>query len=214
MAAMRALPRLLLIVLLGLAPVAAAAEPARIVVFGDSLTRGFGLPPGRGFVPALSRWLEAEGAEVRLVNAGLSGDTTFGGRVRIRWALRGGADAVIVELGGNDMLLGLAPELAEKNLDTILEAAGAGGRPVLLLGVHPWRGAPDWQAGWRAIWPRLAGRHDALLVPDLYAGIRAVPPARRSAWLQRDGIHASERGVASMVALAGPKVLELLERLR
>src|SRR5699024_2397288 len=73
--------RLLLIVTLGLAPLAAAAEPARILVFGDSLARGFGLPAGRGFVPALSRWLEAEGAEVRLVNAGLSGDTTFGGRV-------------------------------------------------------------------------------------------------------------------------------------
>lgn len=210
---MRVLHRLLLIAALCLSPLAAAADPARILVFGDSLARGYGLPPGRGFVPALSRWLEAEGAEVRLLNAGLSGDTTFGGRVRIHWALRRGADAVIVEIGGNDMLLGLAPELAESNLDAILSAAGAGGRPVLLLGVTPWRGDPGWRARWRAMWPRLAARHHALLVPDLYEGIRAVPEERRGAMLQRDGIHASERGVASMVRLVGPKVLQLLSRL-
>lgn len=211
---MRAPLRLLLAVALALAPLAAAADPARIVVFGDSLTRGFGLPSGHGFVPTLSRWLKTEGAEVRLVNAGLSGDTTFGGRVRIHWALRGGADAVIIELGGNDMLLGLSPELAEKNLDAILTAAGAGGRPVLLLGIHPWGGDDEWRARWRAIWPRLAARHRALLVPDLYAAIRAAPDERRGTLLQADRIHASEAGVATMVALTGPKVLELLDRLR
>ena len=211
---MRSLLRLVVILTLLLAPAWAAADPARVVVFGDSLTRGFGLPTGQGFVPALSRWLVEEGAEVRLVNAGLSGDTTYGGRVRIGWALRDGADAVIVELGGNDMLLGMPPERTEKNLDAIITRAKAGGRPVLLLGIHPTGGAEAWRARWRAIWPRLAARHDILVVPDLYAGIRAIPAPRRRAYLQRDGIHASPRGVATMVELAGPKVLELLSRLR
>ena len=210
---MQALCRLLLILMLLVSPAWAVADPARIVVFGDSLTRGFGLPNGQGFVPALSRWLVEEGAQTRLVNAGLSGDTTFGGRVRIGWALRGGADAVIIELGGNDMLLGIPPEQAERNLDSIITRAKAGGRPVLLLGIHPTGGAGEWRDRWQAIWPRLAARHDILVVPDIYAGIRDIPAPQRRAYLQRDGIHASPRGVATMVRLAGPKVLELLETL-
>lgn len=197
----------------GLSPLRAdEARPVRVLVFGDSLTAGFGLPADESFVPALSRWLEARSeVPVRLLNAGLSGDTTYGGRVRIRWALRRDPDAVIVELGGNDMLMRMDPGRAEANLDAILEAAGAGGRPVLLLGIHA-TGPADYRKRWDAIWPRLAARHAALLVPDLYAVIRRQSAEGRRAFLQWDGVHASPRGVATLVDLVGPKALALVAR--
>lgn len=191
-----------------------AATPAalRILAFGDSLTAGFGLPKDEGFVPALSRWVaERQSLPVSFRNAGLSGDTTYGGRIRIGWALRRPADAVMVQLGANDMLLGLSPAAAARNLDAILDAAGKGGRPLLVLAIHA-IGNDAYRARWDAIWPELANRHGALLVPDLYATIRAQPKEARAAYLQTDGLHASPRGVATMVALAGPMVLRLIRR--
>lgn len=204
------LRRCLIAMMLCLLPLGAWAEPVRIVVFGDSLTHGYGLPPDRGFVPALQRWLDGHGADVRLVNSGLSGDTTYGGRVRIGWALRGGADGVIVELGGNDMLMGFAPQAAERNLGAIIKTAGRGGRPVLVLGIHPFGGPQALRTAWQAIWPRIAARHGVRVVADIYAGIRAVPEAERKTLLQRDRLHASEAGVATMVAVAGPPVLDMV----
>lgn len=204
------LRRCLTVLMLCLLPLTALAAPLRIVVFGDSLTQGYGLPPDQGFVPELQRWLNARGAEVQLVNAGLSGDTTYGGRVRIGWALRGGADAVIVELGGNDMLMGFAPAQAERNLGAIVKVAQQGGRPVLVLGIHPFGGPEARRAAWQAIWPRIAARHGVRLVADIYAGIRATPAAARRQLLQPDRLHASQAGVATMVALAGPPVLDMV----
>jgi len=189
-----------------------AVRPVRVLVFGDSLAAGFGLAPEAGFVPALSRWVAARSTwPVRFLNAGLSGDTTYGGRVRIGWALRHDPEAVIVELGGNDMLMRLDPARSAANLGAIIDKAGAGGRPVLLLGIHATGGA-RYRRRWDAIWPALATRHGVPLVPDLYATIRAHAAEERAAYLQRDGLHASEKGVATMVALAGPAVLELVAR--
>lgn len=189
----------------------ALAEP-RVVIFGDSLTEGFGLPPEDGLVPALDRWLEAQGQGAHLVNAGLSGDTTYGGRVRIGAALRRGADAVVVELGGNDLLGGFEPAATEANLDAILTRAGRDRmgrpRPVLLVGIAV-PGHPK-AAQWAEIWPRLAARHDALLLADLYAPITGA--ADPFALLQPDRLHPNAQGVEKLVEHLGPKLLELLDK--
>ena len=193
-------------------PVSARPLP-RILAFGDSLTAGYGLAAGEGLVPVLSDWLADHGQPARIVNGGLSGETTYGGRVRIGWSLRRGADAVMVELGGNDMLAGFPPAQAEANLDAILTRAGAGGRPVLLVGIRSPARDRATQQEWAAIWPRLARRHGTLLWPDLYAPIAALAPVRRGAMLQADGLHPSAAGVRLIVQALGPSVLALIARL-
>lgn len=192
--------------------VPALAEP-RVVIFGDSLTEGYGLSPDKGLVPALDRWLAAQGREAHLVNAGLSGDTTYGGRARINAALRRGADAVVVELGGNDMMGGIDAKAAEANLDAILTRAGhdrmGRPRPVLLVGIA----APDHPraAEWAALWPRLAARHDTLLLADLYTPITGASDP--FVLLQPDRLHPNAGGVEALAEHMGPKLLELLDQI-
>lgn len=126
--------------------VAMAAEPVRLVAIGDSLTHGYGLPEAEGFVPQLDAWLEAQGRNVDVINMGVSGDTTSGGRARLAWALADGADAVIVELGGNDLLRGIDPAFSRDNLDAMLTELGAQGIPVLLAGLEvPLNYGPDFK---------------------------------------------------------------------
>ncbi|AUH33737.1 arylesterase [Paracoccus tegillarcae] len=198
-----------------LAPRAVLANTGpRIVMLGDSLTEGFGLPASQGMVPVLQGWLAARATPAQIVNHGLSGDTTWGGRVRIRWALRRPADAVIVELGGNDMLLGWSPEQAEENLNNILDVATRNNRPVLLVGIHAPGRRQDWRRRWAEIWPRLAQRHGTLLLPDLYAPLAAIPRENRASYMQRDGVHPSAKGVGLLVQHLGPQVQELIRRTR
>lgn len=188
-----------------------APPPLRILGFGDSLMAGFGLAPADRFPAQLFRWLEAAGAPpLHIRVAAISGDTTYGGRVRIGPALRRRTDAVMVEIGANDMLLGWPVARAEANLDAILTRATRGARPVLLMGIAAVGGTPDFRAGWDAMWPRLAARHGCLLVPDLYAQIRAREGAARKALLQADGLHANAAGTALMAETAGPLALALL----
>lgn len=189
-----------------------ADQGPRIVAFGDSLTEGYGLPKSDGLVPVLQGWLAARGTPARIINHGLSGDTTYGGRIRIHWALRGGADAVMVQLGGNDMLLGWSAAQAEANLDAILATAGAENRPLLLVGIHAPGRRQAWRQQWVAIWPRLARRHGALLLPDLYAPLAAIPADERAPFLQADGIHPSAKGVGLLVDHLGPQVQALIAR--
>ena len=184
--------------------------PLRLLCFGDSLMAGPGLAPPDRFPAQLADWLAAAGAPpLRMRVAALSGDTSYGGRVRIGPALRRPTDAVLVAIGANDMLLGWSAARAEANLDAILTRAGKGGRPVLLLGVGAVGGDADFRAGWDAIWPRLAARHGAFLVPDLYARIRAEEGAARAALLQADGLHANAEGTVLMADTAGPQALAL-----
>lgn len=182
-----------------------------ILIFGDSLTAGFGLPQEDGLVLALSRWLATHGAPARLMNGGLTGDTTYGGRVRIGPAIRRyQPDAVVVELGANDMLAGWDAKRARRNLAAILRAAGGDGRPVLLVGIAlPVPRAAEW----REMWPAAAQDHDALLLPDLAADLTALPVRDRAAYLQQDGLHPSARGAAVMAARLGPAVQKLVQQL-
>ena len=114
----------------------AAAAEVRILALGDSLTAGYGLPDGEGFVPRLQAWLAANGApDVVIVNGGVSGDTSAGGLARIDWALGDDIDGVIVELGANDMLRGIDPAVTRENLDGILDAIDARGLPAIVAGL-------------------------------------------------------------------------------
>ena len=119
---------------LALSSPAAADDQVTIAALGDSLTQGYGLVPEQGFVPQLQDWLTMRGHQVSLINAGVSGDTTAGGLARIGWTLTADVDALIVALGGNDLLRGLPPEASRANLDGILQAAATAGVPVLLVG--------------------------------------------------------------------------------
>ncbi len=199
-----------------LAAAGAQADPVRITAFGDSLVQGYGLPQGQGWVPQLQGWLDAQGEEVELINAGVSGDTTAGGAARIDWTLADTPDALIVALGGNDLLRGLAPEESRRNLTAIMEAAEAKALPVLLVGIQaPGNYGADFKESFDGIYPDLAARFDALLHPDSLAGIRAATGndiQAAGAYLQDDGIHPTAEGVALNVAAIGPKVQQLIDQ--
>ncbi|AAV93752.1 arylesterase [Ruegeria pomeroyi] len=192
---------------------AATAEPVVIAALGDSLTQGYGLVPEQGFVPQLQRWLMAEGAEVTLINAGVSGDTTAGGAARVAWTLTPEVDAMIVALGGNDLLRGIAPEVARGNLATILTEAQRAGVAVLLVGMQaPGNYGADYKVAFDAIYPELAAEHSALLAPSFFAGLMAEgDPAAAAGLMQGDGIHPNAEGVARIVAALGPFVLDLVQ---
>lgn len=192
------------------------AAPVTVVALGDSLTAGYGLPEADGLVPQLQRWLQARGADVAVVNAGVSGDTTRGGLERLDWSLTPQTDALIVTLGGNDLLRGLPPAEARANLDQILARATGRGLPVLLVGLAaPRNYGPDYKAEFDAIYPELAAKYGALLDPDLFAPLIAGgDPSAASAYFQADGIHPNAEGVARIVATLGPQVLELMSRVR
>ena len=209
---MRCLRNLALITTLAL-PQAADAEPLTLLAFGDSLTQGYGLPPEQGFVPQLQAWLRAKGADVTVVNAGVSGDTTAGGAARIDWSLTPEVDAMILTLGGNDLLRGIDPAVAERNLDAILTATDAQGVPVLLVALEALGNfGPDYKRDFDAIYPDLAARHGAQLADNFFAALLApgTSQATLTTWMQPDGIHPNADGVARIVAALGPRVLTLL----
>jgi acyl-CoA thioesterase I len=195
---------------------AATAEPVTVVALGDSLTAGYGLPADQGFVPQLQAWLTAAGADAVVENAGVSGDTTAGGLARIDWTLGPETDALIVTLGGNDMLRGIPPAEVRTNLDGILQAAGTRGLPVLLVGMKaPGNYGPDYKADFDAVYPELAAAHGTLLADSFFGGLLArgadpSDPAALAAFMQADGIHPNAQGVAVIVETLGPQVLALI----
>ncbi len=200
----------------------AAAGPAyasgpEIVALGDSLTAGYGLAPDEGFVPQLQQWLDAHGAEATVINAGVSGDTTAGALARIDWALTPDAKAMIVTLGGNDLLRGLAPEEARANLDAILAKADDDRIPVLLVPmVAPGNYGPDYKQAFDAIYPDLAKAHGALLAEPFLKPILEQPDRQEvlNKLMQADGIHPNAQGVALVVAALGPEVVKLLAEVK
>ena len=191
----------------------ASAEPLSVVALGDSLTAGYGLPEGEGFVPQLKGWLAAQGSDALVVNAGVSGDTSAGGLARLDWSLTPETDALIVALGGNDLLRGLDPATTRSNLEAILTKAEARGLPVLLIGLSGLANfGADWKAEFDAIFPDLAARFDTLLEPSFMAGLGAEDPGAARALMQGDGIHPNAEGVKRIVAQIGPQVQALLAR--
>ena len=194
-----------------------SAKTPTIVALGDSLTAGYGLPPDQGFVSQLKAWLMAQGQEVAIANAGVSGDTTAGGVSRLDWALSPGADAMILNLGGNDLLRGIDPTEAQGNLDKILDAAQAKHLPVLLVGLKSSGNyGPDYKQAFDAIYPALAAKYHVLLFPDYFAPLKTSSddPAALSEYLQADGIHPNAQGVGKIVVALGPVVLQLLSEVK
>ena len=192
----------------------ANAKTLTIVALGDSLTAGYGLAPEDGLVPQLTAWLVAHGQDVTVSNAGVSGDTTAGGLARLDWSLSPGADALIVNLGGNDLLRGLQPAQAAANLDHILAAAKAKNLPVLLVGLKALNNyGPDYKAEFDAIYPALAAKYGTLFIPDYFSPINK-DAAFLASNLQADGLHPNIAGVTLIVAAMGPVVLDLLAQVK
>ena len=186
-----------------------AAPPIRLLALGDSLTAGYGLPPGRGFVPQLQAALAARGRAVQVIDAGVSGDTTAGGLARLDWALADSPQAAIVELGGNDGLRGLPPAQSRANLTAILDRLRARGIPVLLAGMlaPPNLGA-EYGREFAAVFQDLARqRPELVFYPFFLEGVAGDPALN-----QPDGIHPNERGLADILRRLLPAVETLLER--
>ncbi|WP_371809998.1 arylesterase [Ruegeria sp. HKCCD7319] len=190
----------------------ATAEQVVIAALGDSLTQGYGLVEEDGFVPQLDRWLRAQGADVQMINAGVSGDTTAGGAARVEWTLTPDVDGMIVALGGNDLLRGIDPEVSRANLREILEVARDGGVVVLLIGMQaPGNYGTDYKQAFDAMYPELAQDYGVLFASSFFEGLTAEgDPGAVSQFMQADGIHPNADGVARIVDALGPSVLELV----
>ena len=197
-------------------PSLASAEPVVIAALGDSLTQGYGLARKDGFVPQLEGWLTAQGEDVRIMNAGVSGDTTAGGLARIDWTLTPDVQALIVILGGNDILRGIDPASSRANLEAILEVATGRDLPVLLVGMPaPANFGLDYKARFDALYPELAKKYGTLFLADFFAplleGSAKIPALK---YMQADGIHPNAAGVVEIVGTIGPVVRLLIERSR
>ena len=193
------------------------AEPVTIAALGDSLTQGYGLPPDEGFVPQLEMWLNATGVDVKIINAGVSGDTTAGGLSRIEWTLTPEVDAVIIALGGNDLLRGIDPAVSRENLDGILSVTSARDLPVLLIGMDsPANYGPEFEAAFDSMYPELAAEYGALYHSNFLGALSNQEDMQTtlSELMQGDGIHPNARGVALIAEDIGPKVAELVRMAR
>jgi acyl-CoA thioesterase-1 len=190
----------------------AAADPVRIAALGDSLTQGYGLMAQDGFTAQLQNWLDAHEVDATIVNAGVSGDTTAGGLSRVDWTLTPDIGAMIVALGGNDLLRGLSPDLTRANLAGILDAAKAKDIPVLLVGMQaPGNYGAEYKTAFDAIYPDLARAYDTLYFEGFLKPLTELGPWDQilKTEMQADGIHPNAKGVAVIVEAMGPTVAEL-----
>jgi acyl-CoA thioesterase I len=187
---------------------AAAARTLRLVALGDSLTAGLGLGPGKAFPDRLEAALRAKGFDVKVINAGVSGDTAADGLARYDWSVPQDADALIIELGANDMLRGLKPDATKTTLAAILDKARAAHLPTLLTGMRaaPNLG-PDYGGAFAAIYTALAKTYGVQLYPVFLDGVASDPKLN-----QPDGLHPNAEGVEIIVQKILPSVEALLKQ--
>jgi len=179
-----------------------------VVFLGDSLSAGQGLEAEDAFPAVLGRQLAAEGRPVRIVNAGVSGDTTAGGLARLPWVLRQKPDVVVVELGANDGMRALSLSEMEKNLRQIVEKSSAAGAEVLLVGMKiPPNYGPAYSEGFAATYPRLARELGVPLVPFLLAGVGGDEELNQS-----DGIHPTAEGHRKLAETVRPYLEKMIAR--
>jgi acyl-CoA thioesterase-1 len=181
-----------------------------MVVLGDSLSAGYGLPAGVAFPEKLAAALKAKGIEVAMINAGVSGDTASGGLGRLDWSIPDGTDAVILELGANDALRGIDPGLTRKALDAALTKLKERKIAVLLAGMYaPRNMGPDYAKSFDAIFPELAATHGAVLYPFFLEGVAGDAKLN-----QPDGLHPTAAGIDVIVKNILPKAEELIGRVK
>jgi len=181
------------------------AAPVKILAFGDSLTAGYGLPHDQGFEAQLEAALKAHGHDVKILDGGVSGDTSAGGLARLDWSLGEKPDAVILDLGANDGLRGLDPQAMRANLTAILDKLAALHLPVLFSGMYaPPNLGPAYTEAFRAVFDDLSHRPGLLYDPFFLEGV-----ARDPKYIQADGLHPNAEGVRLIVA----RILPLVEKL-
>jgi acyl-CoA thioesterase-1 len=196
---------LLLMVMAGARP--ASAAPFKILALGSSLTQGYGLPPGTEFPVQLQAALKKAGIDAAVTNAGVSADTSAGGLARLDWSLADHPDAVILELGSNDMLRGIPPAETEKNLRAILTKLKAAHVKVLLTGMVAQHNlGADYVKQFDTIYPRLAKDYNVLFYPFFLDGVALNPKLN-----QADGMHPNPAGVKVIVARMLPLVKKLVK---
>lgn len=188
----------------------AAGKPVKIVVLGDSLSAGYGLAGTDAFPSKLGAALKANGVDAEIINAGVSGDTATGGLDRLGWSVPEATDAVILELGANDALRGVNPDVTKKALDGILQNLKKRNIPVLLAGMlSPPNMGADYAKEFDAIYPALSQQYGTLLYPFFLDGVAADAKLN-----QKDGMHPNAKGVDIIVARILPKVEELIGRVK
>lgn len=188
----------------------AVERPLKLVALGDSLTAGYGLPASAAFPAKLQKALRDKGITVEISNAGVSGDTTSGGLARLDWSLPKDVDGVILELGANDALRGIDPQVARQSLEEILKRLKARNIPVLLCGMYaPPNYGPQYAAKFNAIYPELAKQYEVPLYPFFLEGVATVERLN-----QPDGLHPTEAGVDAIVANILPTVEAFIGAIR
>jgi acyl-CoA thioesterase-1 len=202
---------LLLTFACGPAAFAAPADaPVKIVVLGDSISAGFGLPVQDALPAKLAGALKAKGVAATIANAGVSGDTASGGLERLDWSVPDGTDAVIVELGANDALRGIDPKVTKQALDSILRQLEQRHIAVMLAGMRaPRNMGAEYVKAFDAIYPALASTHNVVFYPFILDGVATDPKLN-----QRDVMHPNAEGVDVIVARLLPKVEDLIARVR
>lgn len=189
---------------------AATERPVKIVALGDSLTAGYQLPAADALPARLERALRARGHAVEIVNAGVSGDTSTGGLSRLDWSVPEGTDAVILELGANDVLRGIEPKVTRAALDEIIGRLKRRGVEVLLCGMRsPPNMGPEFVQAFNAIYPELAAKHGVSFYPFFLDGVAADPKLN-----QADGVHPNAAGIEAIVTRILPKAEALIARVR
>ncbi len=190
------------------APTVAWAETIRLVAFGDSLTAGYGLAVNEAYPARLEAMLRDRGHDVRIDNAGVSGDTASAAARRLDWSVPDGTDGVIVALGGNDLLRGIDPDVTRVALTEIVDRLAERGIPVLLAGMRaPVNLGDDYVAAFDAIFADLAER-GVIYLPFFLDGVATVAELN-----QPDGIHPTAAGVEVIVDNIAPYTVELLKRI-
>ena len=182
----------------------------KIIAFGDSLTAGYGLPREAAFPVRLEKKLKKQGHNIRVVNAGISGDTATGGLARLAWAVPKDADAVILELGANDALRGVSPAKTRKSLEKIIVKLKKKNIEILIAGMIAPEGMGNkFSSDFNSIYADLAKKYDALYYPFFLDGVALDPKLNQS-----DGIHPNSTGVNIIVDNITPSVLKLIKRAR
>lgn len=189
---------------------AAAADEGLIVALGDSLTAGMGLDERDAWPAQLERRLRAAGFRWKVINAGISGETSSGARARLAWVLGLKPDIMVLETGANDGLRGIPTQVLQANLDAMLATLGENRVTTVLAGMQMLRNmGPSYASAFARVYPDLAQKHKALLIPFFLEGVAANPALNQS-----DGLHPTAEGYRVVTDLVYPRILDAITRVR